>query len=239
MVTNIRHHTAERHSKLWRGWSYIMTHKWAGTTSRNLKEFRFIYSVKSIKEWNQSWSATLWIMKHQPYTPNMSHPEYCTCSDVKCFSRIWSSRNGVERTSLVKSMIEVMKIPLDSYEEHVGKISAAFLRPTRHRVVQTTQDWILCTSSARWCYTFVQPNLCHRGVPLGVNDSQTAKRCPYCMFHFKFSCFINRPECQPAASVRQISPQKFDSALRSTSRTFVADLKTAEPLRPHSCTLGT
>jgi hypothetical protein len=42
MVTNIRHHTAERHSNLW-------TQKWPGITLRNLRIFRIIYSVKSIK----------------------------------------------------------------------------------------------------------------------------------------------------------------------------------------------
>ncbi len=47
------------------------------------------------KGWNRSWSSTLLTMKQQQCNPNMSYLGYCTCSDVKCFSRIWSPHNGL------------------------------------------------------------------------------------------------------------------------------------------------
>ncbi len=80
-----------------------------------LKNFRFIYLVKLIKGWDRSWSCTSWTMNHHPCTPNMSYLGYCTCSYVKCFSRIWSPRNGLYFWNPWPR--KKMKIPLGSYED--------------------------------------------------------------------------------------------------------------------------
>jgi hypothetical protein len=148
MVTNTRHHIAERHSKLWRGWSYIMTHKWPGITLRNIKKVPiYLFGevnqrVKSILERHfVNYEAPAVYPEH--VISGILHPQRC---EVLLQNMIIS-----QRTSLVKSMIEVMKIPLDFYEDllfvqerlaiyYVGKISAALLRPTRHQVVSAIQD---------------------------------------------------------------------------------------------------
>jgi hypothetical protein len=51
-------------------------------------------------------------MKHQPYIPNISGILHLQRCEVLLQNMIISQRN-----SLVKSMIEVMKIPFDSHED--------------------------------------------------------------------------------------------------------------------------
>ncbi len=151
MVTNIRHHTVERHSKLWRRRSYIMTHKWPGITLRSL---RFIYSVKSISDlfirWSQSKSeidpgaplCESWSTSSKPQTCHIrdiapaamwsASPEYdYLATDFTCEIHDWGNENPI---GLLWGLTVCPRVPCHLLQ-HVGKISAVFLRPTRHRVV--------------------------------------------------------------------------------------------------------
>ena len=113
MVTNIRHHNAERHSKL----SYIMTHKWPGMTLRNLKHFRIIYSV-NLGEVNQRVKSIL--DRHfVNYEAPAVYPEHVISGILHLQRCEVLLQNMIisQRTSLVKSMTKVMKIPLDAYED--------------------------------------------------------------------------------------------------------------------------
>ncbi len=144
----------------------IPNYGWGSNTSRftNDKEspgktskFLFVYTVKLIKGWNQSWNAFSWTMNHLQCTPNMLYLVYCACIDVKFFSRIWSPRNRShfwnpwrrqlksryedllwvqERLAIYYSMLEKSL--------WVSYIPAGFLWPTRHRVVSTIYGMPVC-----------------------------------------------------------------------------------------------
>ena len=150
MVKNIQHHTAERYSKVWRGLPYIMTHKWPGITLRNIKKVPiYLFGevnqrVKSILERHfVNYEAPAVYPEH--VISGILHLQRCEVllqnmiisqTGFTCEIHDRGSENPI---GCLRGLTVCPRAPCHLLQ-HVGKISAALLRPTRHQVVSAIQD---------------------------------------------------------------------------------------------------